>query len=344
MNALPPGQRVLVTGAGGFVGANLTRRLLADGHQVHVLLPPGATSWRLEDVIGDAVTWVCDLQDAEAVDRVVRGSRPEYVFHLAAHGAYPSQRSVERMFGTNVMGAVSLVEASLRHGVAAVVNTGSSSEYGYKDHAPREDEWADPNSHYAVTKASATMYCRYASVTSGTPITTLRLYSVYGPYEEPSRLVPALAVHGLEGRLPPLVGPHVARDFIHVHDVVEACLRAAACPDVGAVYNVGTGRQTSLQALVEIVRRRLDISMAPSWGSLPARIWDTDVWVAQPDALQEGTGWVPQVEVEEGFARFVEWLRQDERRLRRYQAAHDPPAPAPGQHALLRPAAGSGST
>jgi nucleoside-diphosphate-sugar epimerase len=317
--------KVLVTGGAGFIGANVVRRLLNDGHDVHLILGPGTVNWRLSDILDDVTVWELGLEDREAVTNAVLKSRPDRVFHLAAHGAYSSQRSVERMVDTNVVGTVNLVEACLKVGVASIVSTGSSSEYGYKDHAPREDEWIDPNSHYAATKAAATLYCRYTSIASGTPITTLRLYSVYGPWEEPTRLMPRLVVLGLEGRLPPLVSPRIARDYVYVADVVDACL--LACGDTqpaGGVYNVGTGRQTTLAQLVEIARTHFGVSAEPDWGSMPERDWDTDVWVCDPTSIAANLGWTARCSLEEGIGKFAEWLEADEGRLDRLYRQNQP--------------------
>src|SRR5215204_6436255 len=123
------GHRVLVTGTTGFVGATLVRRLLADGHRVHAVVRPDADDWRLAGVAHDLVRHTLLLGDAEAVDRTVRQLQPDWVFHLAAHGAYSWQSDVREMIATNIVGTVNLVEACLRHGTTTIVNTGSSSEY-----------------------------------------------------------------------------------------------------------------------------------------------------------------------------------------------------------------------
>ena len=126
----------------------------------------------------------------------------------------------------------------------------SSSEYGLKDHAPHEDEPLEPNSPYAAAKAEATAH----ALERGAVV--LRLYSAYGPWEEPSRFVPTLLAHALAGRLPPLVSPDVARDFVHVDDVCAAFVLGAGAP-AGRVYNVGSGRQTTVAEVVELARRLL---------------------------------------------------------------------------------------
>jgi dolichol-phosphate mannosyltransferase len=311
--------RALVTGGAGFVGAVLARRLVADGHEVHALVRPGSDLWRLEGL--EARVHEVDLAEEPAVSDVVTLIRPEWIFHLAAHGAYPSQSDFRAMVRTNVLGTIHLVESCLRFGFDVLVNSGSSSEYGFTDHPPAEEEEARPSSDYAVTKLSATLYCRAAAARSGLTIPTLRLYSVYGPYEEPSRFVPQLAVRGLEKKLPPLVSPDVARDFVFVDDVVEAFLAAASGRGLepGALYNVGTGKQTTIREAVELARRALSIDSRPEWGTMPNRAWDTSIWVANPERIERELGWKPRTTFEEGFTRFARWLSESPDRLQLYR-------------------------
>jgi UDP-glucose 4-epimerase len=306
-------KRVILTGGSGFVGANLARRLLRDGHQLHLLLRPEHAAWRVAEILDHAAPHQIDLADHERVANVVNAIRPDWIFHLAAFGAYSTQTDVRRMVDTNILGTVNLVEACLKSGFEAFVNTGSSSEYGLKDHAPSEDEQLEPNSEYAVTKAAATLFCRHRALSRGVHLPTLRLYSVYGPYEEPSRLVPTLITRGLRGELPPLVDPETARDFVYVDDVVEACLLAATQPEQepGAIYNVGTGVQTKLRDAVEVARRALGVEAEPVWQSMPARRWDTNVWVADCWKIRDALEWQPRFDFQQGFRATVEWLKEN---------------------------------
>ena len=321
--------RVLVTGGTGFVGANLVRRLLHDGHEVQLLVSPAYTSWRLADIRRDVRLVRADLGEADAVDAAVRRARPEWVFHLAAYGAYSWQEDLERILRTNFHGTVHLVRAALRHGAQAIVNAGSSSEYGYKDHAPGEREWVDPNSYYAVAKAAATQFCRYTAQRENAHLVTLRLYSVYGPWEEPGRLMPAVVVHAAEGQLPPLADPSVARDYVYADDVCDAFVRAASRrgQERGAIYNIGSGRQTTLKQLAATARRTLRVKARPVWGSMANRRWDTSIWVSDPRAARRALGWRARTTLDQGLRRMAAWLDAAPELAARYRAAILRPAP-----------------
>ena len=314
-------RRVLVTGASGFVGANLARRLLDEGHEVHLLLRANHKPWRLEDIRKGVAVHEADLTDEEGVQKAVSAARPEWVFHLAAHGAYPDQTDVDQMIATNVQGTANLLRAAEHANVEAFVSSGSSSEYGYKDHAPSEDELTEPNSHYAVTKVAATHLCRLAGQREGSRVVTLRLYSIYGPYEEPRRLVPTLIVQGLAGKLPPLVNPDVARDYVHVDDACDAFLLAAATPNQGpgVVYNVGSGVQTTLRQIVDTARRLLGVQAAPRWGSMPGRSWDTNVWISDPSRIGTKLGWSAKHDLESGLHKTIDWFKLHPEQLDRYR-------------------------
>jgi nucleoside-diphosphate-sugar epimerase len=318
--------RVLVTGAGGFIGASLARRLIRDGDDVHLLVHPGCDLWRLDGISDGASVYEGRLEDADTVRRVLARVNPERVFHLAAHGAYPAQRDVEQMIEANVMGTINILEAALSIGVDHFVQAGTSSEYGHKDHPPVETEALEPQGAYAVTKATAALYCCARGRATGARVCTLRLYSAFGPWEEPSRLMPTLALRGLEdGDLPQLVSPSVARDFVYIDDVVDAFLAAAeGAQEPGSVYNIGTGIQTTLGEVVEIARRVLRINREPIWSTMPDRDWDTTVWVANAGAAARDLGWRPKVDVESGFRRLVDWLNEPGLRAK-YRARQEPP-------------------
>lgn len=308
-------KRAVVTGATGFIGANLARRLLRDGHEVYLLVQRGYSPWRIEGIRDSVRLHEVNFGDSKSLESLLASIRPEWIFHLAVYGAYPSQADWRQMIATNVLGTANLLDACVASGFESFVNTGTSSEYGLKDHAPSEEESLNPNSHYAVTKAAATMHCRHVARSRQVNVPTLRLYSAYGPYEEPSRLMPKIVMRGLMGDLPLLANPEVAHDYVYVDDVCEAYLLAAATAEShesGAVYNIGTGTQTSLRDVVATSRRLLQITAEPQFGTMANRHWDTSTWVADNRKAMAQLAWSPRHTFEDGFTALVNWFGENE--------------------------------
>ena len=275
---------------------------------MRALVKPETDSWRLDGLDVDRVE--VDLCDADAAAAALAAA-PDWVFHLAAHGAYSWQTDEPAIVGTTLEATVALVDAATERGVEAFVHAGSSSEYGPKDHAPDEEEPLEPSSAYGAAKAAATLHCRQVARERGAHVVTLRLYSAYGPYEEPRRFVPTLLVHALDGTLPPLVAPTTARDFVYVDDVCGAFVAAASATELprGSILNVGTGRQTTIAEAVETVRDLLGVEAQPDWGTHEPRAWDTDHWVANPARAHELLGWEATTTLRHGLGQTAEWLR-----------------------------------
>jgi UDP-glucose 4-epimerase len=316
-------RRTFLTGGAGFVGAALVRRLLTEGHEVDLLLRPGTDRWRLDEVRSAVSIHEADLRDSEAVRTAVRTAAPDWIFHLGAHGAYSWQTDAEGIYESIVLGTLHLVDACVDHGFEAFVQAGSSSEYGPKRHPPHEDEVPEPDSDYAVAKVAATLLCRQRAARHDLRMTTLRLYSVYGPWEDPRRLMPVLVAHGRRGELPPLVSPDTARDFVHVEDVCDAFLLAAGASvsQISRAYNVGSGTQTSLRQVVEVALRALGVTAEPHWESYQPRPWDTDVWVADPAKIGRELGWHARIDLERGLRDLADWMDRHAELTERYRIA-----------------------
>lgn len=297
-----------MTGAAGFVGANLVHRLVADGHEVFAILQPTTDTWRL-DGLNDVHRIEGDIAHGDDMEGAFTAARPEWIFHLAAHGAYSFQTNTVAMAQSNVVGMATILSAAERHGCTVVINTGTSSEYGDCDHAPGEDEPPRPNSDYAATKAAATWLCQRAR-TRGVPVTTLRLYSAYGPFEEERRLIPTLVRAALAGALPPLASPTVVRDYVYVGDVIDAYIATASEPSRSTIYNVASGVQTSLAELVAKAIDVFSIGVEPVWGSYPQRAWDTRVWVGDPSRIELELGWSATTSLTDGLTRTAAWLAE----------------------------------
>jgi len=301
---------ILVTGASGFIGANLFKELAAVRRDVFAVVRQDK-GWRLADVHDERVIAV-DLNDANATKNLVDTVQPRTVFNCVAYGAYSFEEDADLIYRTNFLALSNLANELAKYSLAALVHTGSSSEYGANCAAPSEEGPRDANSHYAVSKGAASDFLHFAGKHRGLPCVNLRLYSVYGPLEDTSRLVPNLLRQALAGRLPPLVDARTSRDFVHVADVCRALVTAALRmhPDIyGESFNIGSGTRTTIGELAERTRKMFSIAEAPVFGTMEGRNWDLADWYADASKALDVLGWQPEISLEDGLRQTSEWVK-----------------------------------
>jgi len=304
-------ERFFVTGGTGFVGSCLVRKLVELGCDVHLLVRPGSRMWRLHGVERHVNLHHGDLNDAEGLRAIVADIQPTVIYHLGVHGAYPDQNDADRIILTDVFGTWNLLKACAEVDYALFVNTGSSSEYGSKPYAMRETDLLEPNSYYAVAKSAQTLVCAHMGRRDRRPINTFRLFSVYGPYEEPTRLVATVVRKCLEGGTLDMVSPATARDFIHVDDVVDAYMQVGQLSlQCGEIFNIGTGVQSTVREVVEAAAKASGKCPRVNWGSMPARTWDSDTWLADITRVRRTLRWMPKLGLEEGIRMTTDWYRE----------------------------------
>ncbi|MDQ1422933.1 MAG: polyisoprenyl-phosphate glycosyltransferase, partial [Acidimicrobiaceae bacterium] len=300
---------ILVTGASGFIGANLFKRLHVVRDDVYAVVRRDK-GWRLNDV-PDERTIAVDLNDYVVTKHLVDSSSPQTVFHCAAYGAYSFEDDANLIYQTNFQSVVNLVDRLASRPFTAFINAGSSSEYGTNCTAPPEDSLCEPNSPYAVSKVAIANYLRYMGKQQGFPAVNLRVYSVYGPLEDTSRLLPTLLREASAGRLPPLVDPRTSRDFVHVDDVCEAFVLAATRmhPGLhGENVNIGTGVKTTISELVELTREAFHLDVEPRFDTMTGRAWDMPDWYADPGKARREIGWTAHVALKDGLDSMSRWV------------------------------------
>ena len=300
---------ILVLGASGFVGANLFKRLAAQRKDVFALVRE-KKGWRLADVHDQNVI-AANINDPNATRNLVESLKPRTVFDCIAYGAYSFEEKVDLIYQTNFLSVVYLVELLAQQGLSAYIHAGSSSEYGTNCVAPAETDKRDPNSHYAVSKSSVADYLMYVGKYRATPCVNLRLYSVYGPLEDTSRLIPNLLRKALDGELPPFVDARTSRDFIHVDDVCDAFIQAAIRmnPDIyGQSFNIGTGICTTIADLAAQTKTLFNIVSEPNFGKMDGRAWDLANWYADPSQTEKAIGWRPRISLADGLKMTANWV------------------------------------
>ncbi|WP_343669810.1 NAD-dependent epimerase/dehydratase family protein [Paraburkholderia heleia] len=300
---------ILVTGAAGFIGANLFKMLLKHRDDVYAGVRR-EKGWRLADVDDERIIAV-DLNDPTAAKNLIDSLTPRTVFDCAAHGAYSFEDDPSQIYQTNFQSLVGLVSLLSKTQIAAYVHAGSSSEYGTHCSGPSEEDKCEPNSHYAVSKVAAATYLEFMGKTARLPVANLRLYSIYGPMEDSSRLMPNLVRKAMAGELPPFVDPRTSRDFLYVDDACAAFILAATKmqPDLyGESFNIGSGTKTTIEDLAETTRATFGISAVPQYGSMEGRAWDLADWYADAAKAKSLLGWEPKHDLASGLRLMADWL------------------------------------
>lgn len=303
------GARVAVTGASGFVGAAVVRALAEAGADVTAMVRPASDLARLVDLEGRVAFARADLLDLDGLTRALRRARPDFVVHAAVaggHGATPEDAS--DLLASAVLGTHNLLRALDGLHLRRVVNAGSSLEYGPRSRRLREDDELRPTTLRGVAKAAATLLLQQHAVATGLPVVSLRVFSAYGPWEQPDRLIPTAARALLEGVPLRLTRRGIRRDFVFVEDVASALVAAltadVACP---LTVNVGTGVETTNEEVVallqEISGRTLDVLE----GAFPERPVDTEHWAADVSRAKELLGWEPSRPLRDGLAETFRW-------------------------------------
>lgn len=300
---------VLVLGASGFVGANLFRILLEVRADVHGTKTQ-QWAWRLEGVPEQNVL-VTDLLVDTNIKTLVETVRPRTVFDCVAYGAYSFETDFDLIYRTNVNYTVKLLEELRKHGAVRYIHAGSSSEYGDNASGPAEDAQLAPNSHYAVSKMAVAGMLHYYGKKLRFPCANLRLYSIYGPYEDAARLIPSLIAQGLAGKYPPLVNPEISRDFVYVDDACEAFISAALNlreENWGESFNIGGGVRTKISDLAAEAHDLFGIAEKPKF-EMQNRAWDVQEWYADPAKAKRLIGWAASTNLRDGLLKTVAWYK-----------------------------------
>jgi nucleoside-diphosphate-sugar epimerase len=290
------GQQALVTGASGFIGSRLCRRLIEEGADVH-----GVS--RSEQASSEVRWWTTDVRDVEAAVGLVRDVRPDFIFHLASH--VTGSRDLEAVLPTvhgNFLSTVNLLLGAAEVGCKRVVLAGSLEEPDGEESGPI------PVSPYAAAKFAASAYGRMFHSLYGVPVVSLRIFMVYGPGQrDTTKLVPHVITTLMRGESPELSSGTRPVDWVYVDDVVGALVASATTETaVGETIDVGSGNLTPVRAVVDEIVRIMAPSVEPQFGALPdrpnERIRVADV--ARANAL---LAWASETTLDRGLAATIDW-------------------------------------
>lgn len=317
-------ERILVTGAAGFIGSHLVERLLERGDEVvgvdnfDPFYSPAEKRRNLEGALANPRFRLieADCAEGEALDAALGPEPIDAIVHLAAKaGVRPSIQQPAAYTRANIVATQSMLELAKKRGIERFVFGSSSSVYGNSAKVPfSEEERADePISPYAATKRACELICHTYHHLYGTGIINLRFFTVYGPRQRPDLAIRKFGTLILKGEPVPMFGDgSMERDFTWIDDILQGVLAAVDRTRHVAgefqIINLGESRTTSVSRLIGLISDAL--GMAPRIERLPLQPGDVERTFADVTRARELLGYRPTTPIEDGIPRFVEWLRQ----------------------------------
>lgn len=312
------GMRVLVTGAGGFIGSHLAETLAGSGAQTRALIrynSSGSHGWldklplkkEIEVVLGD-------IRDPDSLERAVNSI--DTVFHLAALNAIPySYISPIAYVRTNVEGTLNLLQASARAGVSLVVHTSTSEVYGTARYVPiDEDHPLQGQSPYSASKIGADKIAEAFHLTYGLPIATIRPFNTFGPRQSARAVIPTIISQALTQPELRLGNLEPTRDLNYVADTVEGFLRVATYSEAaGQVFNIGSGQEISIRELVATILGLLgkDIPIESEVERVRPESSEVFRLCADNTKARNTLGWCPQYTLQQGLVETIDWVQRN---------------------------------
>ncbi|MFQ5922060.1 MAG: SDR family NAD(P)-dependent oxidoreductase [Anaerolineales bacterium] len=317
--------KVLVTGAGGFIGSHLVEALVSLGAQVRAFVhynsrnDPGFLTLLPEETLGQVDIVLGDLRDSPAVGQAVAGC--DTVFHLGALISIPySYQNPTAVAETNLMGTLNILQACREAGAQRVVHTSSSEVYGSALAVPiDEDHPLQGQSPYSASKIGADKLAESFHCAYDLPVVTVRPFNTYGPRQSDRAVMPTIIAQALVQDVVYLGNLETRRDLTYVSDIVEGFLRSAQTPGVeGDTFNLGTGTEIRIKDLarniIAIIGRPVDILVDPA--RLRPEKSEVQRLCADSSRAGERLGWVPEVSLQEGLRHTIDWVAENLHRYR----------------------------
>lgn len=307
--------KVLITGATGFIGSHLTQRLIPEGFEVGIIKRERSDAWRIKDLLDKIVVYDVDLRNTQEVSKAVSHFRPDVIFHLATYYAVEHEsQEVSPMVDTNVLGTVNLLEASKESMVKLFVNTSSCFVYKESENKLSENDALSPLNLYALTKIQAEQACSFYAEKYGLKAITFRIFPPYGPADHERRLIPYVIKSLLDEERLKLTTGGQRWDFVYVEDIVDAYFKLLSVPDLSRkheIFNIGTENVISVREVVSRIKDIIGSELEPDWGAIPHR--KNEVWFTCADMSKSENilGWQSKIQIlEEGLEHTVEWYKK----------------------------------
>ncbi len=310
-------RRLVVTGAGGFVGSWIVRRAIRAGYQVHGVVRPGSAVERLHDCTNAIAIHEADLRDSARLGTLIKEIEPAMVVHAAFPGRHASGADARReMLESGVGGTANLLEAIRSAGtVESFVHVGSAMAYGPSERPHCAADPLRPITFRGACKAASTLLCRQYSAETGTRCPEVRLFTAYGPWEQPALLLPSLLRAALQGPAVRLTAQPHRRNWIYVEDAAEACLAALQSTRSGTpVFNACTNEMSSTHELARLLEGITGRTLVGGYDYAVIDAYRDPNPQAEMPAASDGINWRPRHTLGEGLTKTWAWAQTAEGR------------------------------
>jgi nucleoside-diphosphate-sugar epimerase len=301
--------KMLVTGAGGFIGAAVVAEALRSGYEVVGTIRPGGSERRLAAFKSHFHLVRIDLRDLARVDTMMSEFRPGVVVHAAWSGVGNTNRSDRLQISDNIESSCRLLEAAAVHGASRFIGIGSQGEYGLFDRKISEDDLPRPTSLYGAAKLAVHCLTRQLAAQAGLSYAWVRIFSTYGPGDNPHWLIPVLIDQMLDGHRPRTTLGEQLWDYLFIDDLAKAVISIAVRSAAQGVFNLGSGRPIRIRAVVEKVRDLIAPELELVFGEIPYGPDQVRHMEANIDRLRAMTEWRPSTSIDDGLAATVRWHR-----------------------------------
>lgn len=301
--------RVLLTGATGFIGSHLLIRLVKMNVPVAIVLREGAKTWRIDEVIDKVFVIRGDLSDPDTIQQPIITFAPDVVIHLAWYGVENRYRNEYQQLSINLLHITNLLQVIERTNVKKLIGFGSQGEYGPQNVPIDERIVPQPTTLYGVAKLCAynifELFCRQRSM----DFSWVRLFSIYGPKDNDSWLIPSIITQLLAQKSPELTEGRQTWDFLYIDDAVDAIISILQSKKSNGIFNLGSGTSPTIRQTAEKIRDAINPAIQLRFGLIPYRSDQVMFLQANIDRLKNITGWTPQVSLEQGIQRTIAWYK-----------------------------------
>ena len=316
-------KRVLITGAGGFIGSHLTERLVKESADVRALVhynALGTWGWLDRSPAREDIEVIAgDICDRDCVKQAMRDN--DIVFHLAALIGIPySYLAPVSYVMTNIQGTLNMLQCARDTGIEKIVQTSTSEVYGTARSVPiSESHPLQGQSPYSASKIGADKMAEAFCLSFGLPVVTVRPFNTFGPRQSTRAVIPTIITQGLAGNVVRLGNLHPTRDLNYVTNTVDGFLQAASMPGtIGKTFNIGSGREISIGDLVVLIGDILGTPIKVESDERRTRPEKSEVerLLADNRLARSILGWEPKISLEEGLKITVDWIKENRGKFR----------------------------